>query len=47
MEFYEGKVALNYSQIAVFLVIKKEQEHSINTEHIKYEFYINFGKKDW
>ena len=47
VKLYKGKVALGYSQIAVCLVIKKEQEQSINTEHLKDEFYINFGEKDW
>ena len=47
MKFYKGKVALGYSQIIVCLVIKKDPEQSINTEHLKDEFCINFGKKDW
>ena len=47
MKLYKGKAVLGYSQIEVCLVIKKEQEQSINTEHLKYEFCINFGRKDW
>ena len=45
--FSKIKVALGYSQITDFLAIKKEQEQSINTENLRYEFCINFGKKDW
>ena len=47
VKLYKGKVALSYSQKEVCLVIKKEQEQSINVEHLKDEFCINFGKTDW
>ena len=47
VKIYKGRVTLCYNQIVVFLVIKKEQEQSINTKHLKDEFCINFGKKDW
>ena len=47
VKFYKGKVALEYSKKVVCLVINKKQEQSINKEHLKYEFCINFGKKDW
>ena len=45
VKFYKGKVALDYSQNVVGLVIKKKEWQSINTDHRKYEFYINFGWK--
>ena len=47
VNIYKGKVALGYNQIAVCLVIKKEQEHSIHTKHLRDEFCINFGRKTW
>ena len=47
VKIYKGKVALGYSQIEVCPVIKKEQEQSINIEHLKDEFCINFEKKAW
>ena len=47
VKLYKGKVALDYSQIAFCMVIKREQEQSINIEHLKDEFCINFGKKYW
>ena len=46
-KIYKGKVALGYNQIVVCLVIKKEQEQSINTEHLRDELCINLGKKAW
>ena len=46
MKFYIGKVALGYSQKEVCLVINKEQEHAINTKHLRDELCIKFGKKD-
>ena len=45
VKIYKGKVALGYNQIVVCLVIKIEQEHSINTEHQNDEFCINFRGK--
>ena len=44
---YKGNIALGYSQNVVGLVIKEEKWQSINTEHQKDEFYINFGGKSW
>ena len=47
VQLYKGKVELGYSQLVVCLVITREQEQPINTEHLKDEFCINFGKKYW
>ena len=44
---YRGNIALGYIQNSFGLVIKEERWQSINAEHQKYEFYINFGGKAW
>ena len=43
VNIHRRKVALSYSQIVVCLVINREHEQSINTEHLQDELCINFG----
>ena len=42
-----GKVATQSQLKFDCLVKKKEHEKTINTEHCKNEFYINFRRKVW
>ena len=45
MKFYKGKVALSYIQKAVCLVINKQQEQSINTEHLNMNYASTLERK--
>ena len=48
MEFLNrGKVATQSQSKFDCLVKKEEHEHTINIEHCKNEFCINFRRKDW
>ena len=42
-----GKVATQSQSKFDCLVEKEEHEHTINTEHCKNEFCINFRRKVW